>query len=224
VLTLGIDTSGKQGGIALLRDGQELDSAAIAGGTFSAQLIPQVAELLSRHKLKKEDVSGFAVASGPGSFTGLRVGLAAVKGLAEILGKPIATVSMLEALALAARREGKVVSALDAQRQEIFFGEYEVAAEGAKTLREELLAQPDLIAHLRGDSKLAAPVVTSDESVALLLRGAGIACATVPRPGAADIARIGAQKLARGESVTVEQLDANYIRRSDAEIFAKPSR
>lgn len=223
VIVLGIDTSGKQGGIALLRDGEVLDSAPIAGGTFSAQLIPQVAELLAKHKLKKEDIGGFAVASGPGSFTGLRVGLAAVKGLAEILGKPIAVVSVLEALALSGNKAGKVVTALDAQRQEVFFGEYELTGGRAKTLREELLSQADFVAHLRGDAKPAMPVVTSDASVAKLLSEVGVQRTAVPRPGAADIARIGAEKLARGETVTVEQLDANYIRRSDAEIFAKPA-
>lgn len=223
LIVLGIDTSGKQGGIALARNGEALAVAGIAGGTFSAQLIPQVAELLAQHKLKKEDIGGFAVASGPGSFTGLRVGLSAVKGLAEILGKPIAAISVLEALALSADRDGKVAAALDAQRQEIFFGEYEIATGRAKTLREELLTQPDFVARLRGDSEPAPPLVTSDESVAMLLRDTGIACSTVARPTAADIARIGAQKLARGETVSVEQLDANYIRRSDAEIFAKPT-
>jgi tRNA threonylcarbamoyladenosine biosynthesis protein TsaB len=224
VLILGIDTSGKQGGIALWRDGAVLDSAPIEGGTFSAQLIPQVAALLEKQKLKKAELDGFAAASGPGSFTGLRVGLAAIKGLAEILHKPIAVVSVLEALALAAQQEGKITTALDAQRKEIFLGEFEVSNRRAQTLREELLTQPDFIAHLRGDSKPPSPVVTPDTSVAALLKEAGLVWRTVPRPAAADIARIGAAKIARGETVTVEQLDANYIRRSDAEIFAKPAR
>ncbi|HTK94761.1 MAG TPA: tRNA (adenosine(37)-N6)-threonylcarbamoyltransferase complex dimerization subunit type 1 TsaB [Terriglobales bacterium] len=224
MLILGIDTSGKQGGIALWRDGALLDSAPIAGGTFSAQLIPQVAALLEKHKLNKSDLGGLAAASGPGSFTGLRVGLAAVKGLAEILGRPIATVSVLEAVALAAATEGKVIAALDAQRQEIFLGEYEVARGSARTLREELLTQAAFVAHLRGEAKPAAHVVTADASVAALLHDSGLAAASVARPGAADIARIGAAKIARGETVTVEQLDANYIRRSDAELFAKPAR
>lgn len=210
-----------------MRDGAVLAAAPIEGGTFSAQLIPQLAGLLARHGLKKEDLAGFAVASGPGSFTGLRVGLAAVKGLAEILGKPIAAVSVLEVLALSSAETGqalpqKVAAALDAQRQEVFFGEYEIAGGQARTLREELLSQPDFIARLRGESKPARPVVTPDAGVAALLRETGIPCATVARPAAAEIARIGAGKLARGEIVTVEQLDANYIRRSDAEIFAKP--
>lgn len=222
MIVVGIDTSGKQGGIALARDGALLEASPIAGGTFSAQLIPQLAELLAKHKLRKEDIGGFAVASGPGSFTGLRVGLAAVKGLAEILGKPIATVSVLEALALEAGAEGKVAAALDAQRSEVFFGEYEVWHGRARMLREELLAQPDFVAHVRGEAQPVAHLVTCDASIAALLRAAGVPFASAARPGAAEIARIGAGKLERGETVTVEQLDANYIRRSDAEIFSKP--
>jgi tRNA threonylcarbamoyladenosine biosynthesis protein TsaB len=234
VLVLGVDTSGKSGGIALAGiEGARfmlLEAAPISGGTFSAQLIPLLAELLTKHKLKKEDLGGFAVASGPGSFTGLRIGLAAVKGLAEILNKPIAAVSVLEAVAIAATETGsgaslaagKIVSVLDAQRGQVFFGEYEVEHGRAKKLREELASPPDLIAHLRGDSKPAPAAVTPDATVAKLLNDAGILCAIVERPGAAEIARIGAAKIARGETVSVEELDANYLRNTDAEIFAKP--
>ena len=222
MLVLGIDTSGKQGGIALWRDGEILESTPIEGGTFSAQLIPQVAELLKKHKLKKEDLGGFAAVSGPGSFTGLRVGLAAVKALSEILGKPIAVVSVLEALAISARKDGKITAVLDAQRQEVFLSEYEVSGDRGQTLCEELMT----LAHFLSGAK-AAPdklLITCDDSVAAGLREIGAKFAKVPRPTAADVARIGAAKLARGETVSVEQLDANYIRRSDAEIFAKPAK
>src|SRR5690348_1451642 len=98
MILLAIDTSGKEGSIALARALEDarnssdltiLDAAPLEGGTFSAQLVPQIAELLARNGLQKEDIGAFVVASGPGSFTGLRVGLAAIKALAEILGKPI---------------------------------------------------------------------------------------------------------------------------------------
>src|SRR5436189_934174 len=106
MLILAVDTSGKQGSIALahgLSNGKcdVIEVVPLAGGTFSAQLVPQVAALLSKHGFKKQDIDAFAVASGPGSFTGLRVGLAAIKALAEILQKPIAAVSLLEAVARA---------------------------------------------------------------------------------------------------------------------------
>src|ERR1041385_6570141 len=103
MLILGIDTSGPNGSIALVRfDGkqtQTLGLAKIQGGTFSAQLIPQLSLLLESNGLRKHEIDAFAVASGPGSFTGLRVGLSAVKALAETLERPIAAISLLEAIA-----------------------------------------------------------------------------------------------------------------------------
>src|SRR3981081_3345385 len=105
MLLLATDTSGRYGSIALaranedapasntldLREVEILEVVALSGGTFSAQLVPQVAAMLAKHGFSKNDIGGFTVASGPGSFTGLRVGLAAIKGLAQILGKPMAT-------------------------------------------------------------------------------------------------------------------------------------
>src|ERR1700744_4634937 len=98
MLLLSVDTSGKNGSIALARgefDGgcEVFDVVALEGGTFSAQLVPQISALLAKHGFAKGDMDGFVVASGPGSFTGLRVGLAAIKALAEILKKPIAAIS-----------------------------------------------------------------------------------------------------------------------------------
>ena len=141
-----------------------IESAAIAGGTFSAQLIPTLAALLKKHGYGVKDLGGFAAASGPGSFTGLRVGLSAIKGLAETLHKPIATVSVLEALASLAARDGKIAAAMDAGRKEVFLGVYrrnaEASAEKSEPQpgthldhalikqREELLTQQDFLATL----------------------------------------------------------------------------
>ncbi len=103
MLILAIDTSGRHGSIALCRgDGDSFDTLQLAdleGGTYSARLMPTIAEMLQQNQYQKADVDGFVVVSGPGSFTGLRVGLATVKGLCEVLHKPLATVSMLEAVA-----------------------------------------------------------------------------------------------------------------------------
>ena len=103
---------------------QVMEVIPLAGGMFSAQLVPQIATLLQTHGLKKADIGAFIVVSGPGSFTGLRVGLAAIKALAEILQKPIVPVSLLEAIASASDAQGKVVAVLDAGRNEVYFGEY----------------------------------------------------------------------------------------------------
>src|SRR5258707_1134932 len=103
MLLLAVDTSGRNGslGVAQADDGgvEIVEEAALSGGNFSAQLVPQTAALLTKHGFKKSDLAGFVVVSGPGSFTGLRVGLAAIKAMAEILGRLIAAVSLLEAVA-----------------------------------------------------------------------------------------------------------------------------
>src|SRR5713101_1454155 len=148
MLLLAIDTSGRLGSIALARGHEDgscdvIEVVPLAGGTFSAQLVPQVAAFLSQHGFTKYDIDAFAVASGPGSFTGLRVGLAAIKALAEILGKPIAAVSLREVVATAGRSQGRVIAALDAGRGEIYGGEYEVG-KGVTAFGERLLTREEL--------------------------------------------------------------------------------
>lgn len=218
MLLLAIDTSWKQGSVALARGdarGFELiELAPVAGGTFSAQLIPEISALLARHKIGKEEIEGFGAASGPGSFTGLRVGLAAVKALAEVLKKPVAAVSVLEALAVASGATGRVIALLDAGRAEAYVGEYELGDGGTTLVRESLVEQEALPALLAGRGKVA--VSTPDEAIAKLL-----GTSQVPRPQSDAIARLALRKLLAGETVAPDQLDANYIRRSDAELFAK---
>jgi len=230
MLILAIDTSGPSGGITLAEADAEsfrvIESAAIAGGTFSAQLIPTLAALLKEHEYRAADIGGFAAASGPGSFTGLRVGLSAIKGLAETLHRPIATVSVLEALASLADRDGKIAAAMDAGRKEVFLGLYERSAENSYHAllmqREELLTQQDFLATL--GTERPAVIITSDAALAELASASHSAVVVVTPPGSEIIARIGARKLLAGETVSVEALDANYLRRSDAEIFFKGNR
>jgi len=220
MLILAADTSGKQGSIALARglDNGKCDVVEVtplAGGTFSAQLVPQIATLLSKHGFNKQDIGAFAVASGPGSFTGLRVGLAAIKGLAEILGKPIATVSMLEVVAIAGGMQGRVLAVLDAGRGEVYAGEYEVSDKA--TMIEERLITLQALALSDRDLTL----VTSDKSIAKTLSAKGVPVVEVAVQQSDAIARLGWKKILAGETVSPEALEANYIRRSDAEIFSK---
>ena len=219
MLVLAIDTSGRLGSIALARGHEDgscdvIEVVPLAGGTFSAQLVPQVAAFLSKHGFTKHDIDAFAVASGPGSFTGLRVGLAAIKALAEILGKPIAAVSLLEGLALAGGAKGKVCAALDAGRGEVYSGEYEVAGDSAQVLREEILTKEEFIATAGGWK-----IVTPDPALVAMAESAGLSAVLVEPLSAGAVARLGWRKLRQGQAVSPEQLDANYIRRSDAEIF-----
>jgi tRNA threonylcarbamoyladenosine biosynthesis protein TsaB len=221
MLLLAIDTSGKLGSIALAQcepDGYcgVLEVASLVGGTFSAQLVPQVAALLEKHGFSKHDIGAFAVAAGPGSFTGLRVGLAAIKAFGEVLRKPIATVSMLEAVAVAAGSREKLTSVLDAGRNEVFAGEYEVGTSGSRLISERLVRLAGLL-----DFPNVGVIVTPDKAIAEAARARGLQVQEIERPRSDTIARLGWEKIQAGETVSPEALDANYIRRSDAEIFSR---
>jgi tRNA threonylcarbamoyladenosine biosynthesis protein TsaB len=224
MLLLAIDTSGKQGSIALARAGEPtaegdfevIEIAPLVGGTFSAQLIPQIAELLSRNGFMKNAIGAFAVVSGPGSFTGLRIGLAAVKALAEVLGKPIAAVSLLEVCALAGGAKGKVMAALDAGRAEVYVGEYELPPAVGAVPHEHLLTRSEFLSQAKGWT-----VVTPDSVLAEAAGVAGLSVSTLEPISAADVARLGWHKIQSGDTVGPEQLEANYIRRTDAEILEK---
>jgi tRNA threonylcarbamoyladenosine biosynthesis protein TsaB len=222
MLLLAADTSGKNGRVALARvtagqpEVEIVEVVPLAGGTFSAQLVPQISALLAKHGYSKVDLDAFAVVSGPGSFTGLRVGLAAIKALADVLHRPIATVSLLEAVAVSGLVGGRVLAALDAGRGEIYLGEYELS-ERPVMLRERLLTKDELVSSSKGKT-----VVTPDQGIVAIARAAGIEIEQIAYPRADVIARLGWAHLLRGETVSPEALDANYIRRSDAEIFSQP--
>jgi tRNA threonylcarbamoyladenosine biosynthesis protein TsaB len=250
MLLLVTDTSGKHGSVALARAEVEarpdnvtiIEALPLAGGTFSAQLVPQIAALLAKHHLSKTDIGAFIVVSGPGSFTGLRVGLAAIKALAEILGKPIVPVSLLEVMshsavlvAAGAEQSPKPVTfryavALDAGRGEAFVGQYEITFVGKgsgplKCTGEGLLGLEEVATLV--ESRAAQWIVTPDAAVSDFLTGRPATKSHVfkhaNRPGSADVARVGGRKLQAGQTVTPEQLEANYIRRSNAEILSRPT-
>ena len=220
MLLLAADTSGKHGSIALAHCGpgeacSVIEMAPLEGGTFSAQLVPQIAALLTRHGAGKQDMGAFAVVSGPGSFTGLRIGLTAIKALAEVLAKPIAAVSLLEAIAVSGRSRGKVVAVLDAGRGEVYAGEYEVYVSGAHLVSERLLTRTELVA-----SAVGAMVVTPDQGLGDVVGNAGLQVERIELPRSDAVAWLGWQKILTGKTVLPEQLQANYVR-SDAQIFSR---
>jgi tRNA threonylcarbamoyladenosine biosynthesis protein TsaB len=218
MLLIAIDTSGRAGTVALCRGDADrfetLQLATLEGGTYAARLMPVIAELLQHNKLDKRDIDAFIVVTGPGSFTGLRVGLATVKGLCEALGKPLATVSMLEALVITHVRAGEATAILNAGRGEIYVGEYRVTAGHAEVLC-------GYIAKLLGFRGERGTLLTPDESVANALRAAGQNIVLVEPVLADGVGRIGLRKLLEGNVADAATVDVNYMRRSDAEIFHK---
>src|SRR6266853_5550650 len=125
MLILAIDTSTRAGSIALLRDRQVLGEIAAREETpYSTRLFRDLELLQTSAKFRMSQIDVFAVAAGPGSFTGLRVGLTAVKGWAEVHQKPIASISGLEAIAAQANVEDVVSPFLDARRGHVFGSTY----------------------------------------------------------------------------------------------------
>jgi tRNA threonylcarbamoyladenosine biosynthesis protein TsaB len=228
VLILGIDTSGRQGSVALLRaQGGKLltlEIERLSGGQYSELLVPTIAGLQARHGLERSSIGLIAVASGPGSFTGLRVAIATVKGLSEAYATPVVAVSMLEAIALASGTEGEVVAAMDAQRAEVFFGEYivESANPEASRMQREAMASFGDFTFMLAASDPRTKVFTPDDGLFVQLREAAFDAHLLARPSAEDFARIAHRKFLAGVRADVATLDANYLRHSDAEIFSAP--
>lgn len=217
MLIVAVDTSQTNGSVTLA-DGRAdvldiLETVTVEGGTFSAQLIPRTARLLQTHGKRSESVDGFCAAIGPGSFTGLRIGLAAVKGLAEVLRKPIAAVSMLEALARGANVEGRLLAVMDARRSEFYVGDYERFDQGLRCISERLCSVPELMVLAKATE---APLVSCEEKIVQMAAKMGIPAYRVTAPGSVDVARIGWEKLLRNETTSVAELDANYLRQDDA--------
>jgi tRNA threonylcarbamoyladenosine biosynthesis protein TsaB len=212
MLILAVDTSGRQGGITLARGTSDqleiIESAFIEGGTFSAELIPQIAQVLARHNFAPQQLEGLVAVTGPGSFTGLRVGLTAIKGLAEVLQLPIATVTSLELL-LAARPDAEVLAVLDAGRGEFY------AALQTGGSREELLLSVAQAAELATSRNLR--VIATETVVASKFADADV----IQGRSSEVAARLGLKKLLSGNTVDVLVLDANYVRRSEDEYMQK---
>jgi tRNA threonylcarbamoyladenosine biosynthesis protein TsaB len=229
MLLLAIDTSGRNGSIALARGESTekleiLELLPLAGRMYSAQLIPQLKIGLERHQLTKADLDGFAVVAGPGSFTGLRVGLSTVKALADVLNKPIAAVSVLQAAARVTGSYGHVIVAVDAGRQLVFVGDYEINPDlTISSSREVLVPVDDFLSSVEGSSAL---IASPDRMVLDSARQGGVKINEIAAPQADTIARLGFEQLIAGRGISAEVLEPNYLRPSDAELFSvsKPPR
>ena len=224
MVILAVDTSGRHGSVALCRGDAAgfgvLGLTSLEGGTYSARLIPAIKDRLDSAGLAKSQIDGLVVVDGPGSFTGLRVGLSTVKALCEILEKSLATVSMLEALALSSGNDGETVTAvLDAGRGEVYVGEYHVRGECASLVQQSI---EKLDAFVERTQSIESPIVTTFPKLAGALAASSAAATVIDALEADAIARIGLHKLLAGETADPLTLDANYIRRSDAELFSLP--
>jgi tRNA threonylcarbamoyladenosine biosynthesis protein TsaB len=218
VLILAIDTCGPSGSVALGqltgRDLQVLGQIELEGRTYSATLVAAVRQLLTSAGAELNQLGGIVAVHGPGSFTGVRVGLSAVKGLAQAARIPIVALSRLQVLS---RKAGAPSSALDAHRGELF-----LRLERAGSDPVELLAgQPELAAV----NPVPLRVSICDDPAEAMVSAAwpGAQLIRVPPPLASDALRLGESRLVAEAFADLAKLDGHYLRRSDAEIFGDPS-
>jgi len=223
VLILAVDTTTPTGSVALLREGALLGQSEMTPpAAHSARLLRTVDELLARHGISVRDVEAFAVAAGPGSFTGIRIGLSAVKALAFASGRPVAPVSSLEALAAKAAGPGVafVAPIIDAKKGEVYAalfktregGLVEVVAQGAYNPASFL----DLLPGGASIVFIGSGLDAYGEAVRVKL-GKGAVFSSAPPYIAAEVGRLGHQLLSRGEGVTSDRVEPLYFRLSQAE-------
>jgi tRNA threonylcarbamoyladenosine biosynthesis protein TsaB len=211
---LAVDTTGEWGSIALVNEQGVVEEVTIHSPEgFAHILFGEIEQLLARHGLTFDTLDAFASASGPGSFTGVRVGLTAMMGLAEATGRPVLAVSNLRALASYGSRALRAVVA-DARRGDVYGGVYDAALQ---PVCEEVVAKlPLWLASLpEGDLEF----ITHGFPIAAA--GVGAPVVEAPRALAGAIGRIAFDQWRRGEARDPAEIDANYVRRSDAELLWK---
>jgi tRNA threonylcarbamoyladenosine biosynthesis protein TsaB len=207
---LALDTTAEFGSIAIA--GTETLLHAPDG--FGGLIFQRIEQLLHQTNLSLEDIDAFAAAAGPGSFTGVRIGLACIKGLAEAQGKPAFAISNLEALARFGSHPTRV-PLIDARRGEVYAT--------LPLLRETVCPFPALLGQLPDTPvEFIAQNFSPFEAAVAGTRFAGYPVTEAPRAIANMLARIAEERLAEGDSGDPAGLDANYVRRSDAELLFKP--
>ena len=221
---LALETSAKSVSCAVVEDGAPLASAyQCTGLTHSRTLLPMVDAMLKNADLTIDDMDAIAIAAGPGSFTGLRIGIAAVKGLAWAADKPCLGISTLEAMAEnIAHLSGLVVGAMDARRAQVYNAIFEAAAGELRRLTEDRAISIE---------ELYADLAKIDKKIILVGDGAALCYTTLSErlPGlclmpehlrqqrASGVALAAWAMYQRGECADAAALRPNYIRLSQAE-------
>jgi tRNA threonylcarbamoyladenosine biosynthesis protein TsaB len=209
MLTLAMDTAAETGSIALADENGVLAISRLhAPGGFGQILFGELEALLASCQTRLADVDLYAAASGPGSFTGVRVGLAAIKGLAEVAGKPAIGISNLAALAQFGSADLRA-PVIDARRGEVFAALFDRG--GAEIIPASVLPLPRFV-------EIVGNRAVEYISASLDL---GRPATTAPPELAAIIARVAIQRYVSGYPCDPASIEANYVRRADAEIFWK---
>jgi tRNA threonylcarbamoyladenosine biosynthesis protein TsaB len=227
-MILAIDTATLQAGVAIVDESGACIAARSARvTTHSEELLAMIAGALDEAGRRPAELSAIACGAGPGSFTGLRIGLATAKGLCLATGRPLLLVSSLAALALRAPTGAIAVPCIDAWKGEVYAGFYR-RGEGTGLLAlepEAVLAPGRLAAWLEaaiGGSAAAVHLVGDGAVRWPELLAPGVVAEDRSAPDAADVGRLAWDRFARGERDPLAEAVPSYIRPSEAEIKGPP--
>ena len=221
---LALETSAKSVSAAVTENGIVLASVyQNTGLTHSRTLMPLVDAMLKNSDIRLEEIGLVAVAAGPGSFTGLRIGVSAAKGLAWTLDLPCCAVSTLEAMAQNLRHmDATVICAMDARRNQVYNAVF--SAHGGTLDRltpDRAIGLPELAAELKNDEIEKIVVGDGAKLCYTYLQENGIPCRMAPAglimQNAVGVAQAAGEMAARGETVSARELIPNYLRLSQAE-------
>jgi tRNA threonylcarbamoyladenosine biosynthesis protein TsaB len=234
---LAVDTCSGSSSIALAHGDsgsfELLGRVELSAEWTSTALHVEIAGLLARHQLGSADISSYAVTNGPGSFTAVRIGTTAVKGLAEVHRKPVVAVSTLALIAYAAASSAQESSAetvwvpiLDARRAQVFSGIYCWKDGSVELLEPETVSSfRSVLERCRELGKVPVKICNPDMSIyADAIAASEMASAeaiSVPAELAGVLAGLGLRTILQGDGLDPIAVDANYIRASDAELFWK---
>lgn len=220
MICVGIDSSAKTAGVAVMQDERLLyESVLNVGTTHSQTLLPMLQTALSACGLTADAVDLYAVCSGPGSFTGLRIGLALVKGLAMPRQVPCAGVSTLEALACSYIGDGVILPALDARHGEVYWAAFDMQT-GERLQPDQASAVEKAVAFAENCKK---PVFFVGDGGALCYNNHNSVPQAVSGPPAllcgraAGVCLAGLRALKRGEVTSPALLLPSYHKLSQAE-------
>lgn len=223
VIVLALSTSTARGSVAVIRDGSPIaDAEYVDLQGHAERLFEAIDAALARAGVTRGDISAIACDIGPGSFTGVRVGVASAKGIALAMSAPLVGVISLEAMAMAAFAAGDAgeddlaIAAIDAKKSEVFLGAWRASGEAvlapvARPIGDLALSIADLPA--RGARVVVGEIAAGIAlpAGARLARGPGL-----DLPDASWIGRIGAARLAAGGSLDPELVEPLYVRPPDA--------
>lgn len=220
---LAVDTATMTRSVALLENGQVIsEKTCVAQETHSKQLHETIGDVLAMAGTSLESVDALAVTTGPGSFTGLRIGVSAVKGLAFALNKPVAAVSTLEALSYPFRFSSMAICpVIDARRGEVYTATYRYLDDALTLIGPERLTVPEDIGN-----DMDGPVIFTGSGASayrdIIGRRLGSLAHFAPPPltliRGSIVGFLGYERLQKRGGDPVESLAPLYIRKSDAEL------